>query len=144
MAETLNAAAKEKLPILFVVIDNGRAINTFTGDVAKNQDVFLQGQHYGVPGVKIDGQDLVGTLQVPPLPSILSPCQHVSMSACQHVSTSACQHVILSACQRVSMSACHRVMSACHPKLSHDHRRGAQSRTTFAPRARPSSRCTSL
>ncbi|KAJ1485364.1 pyruvate dehydrogenase [Baffinella frigidus] len=63
MAETLNAAAKEKLPILFVVIDNGRAINTFTGDVAKNQDVFLQGQHYGVPGVKIDGQDLVGTLQ---------------------------------------------------------------------------------
>lgn len=37
MAETLNAAAKEKLPILFVVIDNGRAINTFTGDVAKNQ-----------------------------------------------------------------------------------------------------------
>ena len=30
MAECLNAAAKENLPILFVVIDNGRAINTFT------------------------------------------------------------------------------------------------------------------
>ena len=29
MAECLNAAAKEKLPILFLVIDNGRAINTF-------------------------------------------------------------------------------------------------------------------
>jgi len=49
MAETLNAAAKENLPLLFVVIDNGRAINTFTQDVAKNSDVYLQGQHYGVP-----------------------------------------------------------------------------------------------
>jgi TPP-dependent pyruvate/acetoin dehydrogenase alpha subunit len=39
MAECLNAAAKEKLPILFLVIDNGRAINTFTPDVATNSDV---------------------------------------------------------------------------------------------------------
>lgn len=58
MAECLNAAAKENLPILFVVIDNGRAINTFTPDVATNSDVYLQGQHYGVPGVKLDGQNL--------------------------------------------------------------------------------------
>ena len=42
MAETLNAAAKEKLPLIFLVIDNGRAINTFTPDVAANSDVFLQ------------------------------------------------------------------------------------------------------
>lgn len=42
MAETLNAAAKEKLPLLFLVIDNGRAINTFTPDVAANSDVFAQ------------------------------------------------------------------------------------------------------
>lgn len=42
MAETLNAAAKEKLPLLFLVIDNGRAINTFTPDVAANSDVFEQ------------------------------------------------------------------------------------------------------
>lgn len=46
MAETLNAAAKEKLPLLFLVIDNGRAINTFTPDVAANSDVFLQVQRY--------------------------------------------------------------------------------------------------
>jgi TPP-dependent pyruvate/acetoin dehydrogenase alpha subunit len=44
MAECLNAAAKEGLPILFLVIDNGRAINTFTPDVATNSDVYLQGQ----------------------------------------------------------------------------------------------------
>lgn len=42
MAENLNAAAKEKLPLLFLVIDNGRAINTFTPDVAANSDVFAQ------------------------------------------------------------------------------------------------------
>jgi 2-oxoisovalerate dehydrogenase E1 component len=58
MSECLNAAAKEKLPILFVVIDNGRAINTFTPDIAQNNNVYQQGQHYGVPGIKIDGQKL--------------------------------------------------------------------------------------
>lgn len=63
MAECLNAAAKEKLPILFLVIDNGRAINTFTPDVAQNNDVFLQGLHYGVPGLLVDGQNMVDTIR---------------------------------------------------------------------------------
>jgi len=63
MAECLNAAAKENLPILFLVIDNGRAINTFTPDVAQNSDVFAQGEHYGVPGIKVDGSNLEDTLR---------------------------------------------------------------------------------
>ena len=63
MAECLNAAAKENLPILFICIDNGRAINTFTPDVAQNSDVFLQGEHYGVPGIKVDGSNLEDTLK---------------------------------------------------------------------------------
>jgi len=63
MAECLNAAAKEGLPILFLVIDNGRAINTFTPDVAVNANVFDQGKHYGVPGIKVDGQNLGDTLR---------------------------------------------------------------------------------
>merc|ERR1712185_590991 len=58
MAECLNAAAKENLPLLFIVIDNGRAINTFTPDVAANMDIFAQGEHYGVPGIKVDGISL--------------------------------------------------------------------------------------
>ena len=33
MAELLNAGAKDKLPLLVVFIDNGRATNTFTEDV---------------------------------------------------------------------------------------------------------------
>lgn len=63
MAECLNAAAKENLPIVFLVIDNGRAINTFTPDVAKNSDVYSQGKHYGVPGLVVDGQNMVDTLR---------------------------------------------------------------------------------
>lgn len=63
MAECLNAAAKENLPILFVVIDNGRAINTFTPDVAQNSEVFTQGSHYGVPGIKVDGGNLHDTMR---------------------------------------------------------------------------------
>merc|ERR1719310_431956 len=63
MAECLNAAAKEKLPLLFIVIDNGRAINTFTPDVAANMDIFAQGEHYGVPGIKVDGDSLEDTMK---------------------------------------------------------------------------------
>ena len=64
MAECLNAAAKENLPILFLVIDNGRAINTFTQDVATNQAVYRMGEHYGVPGALVDGQSMEDTLKV--------------------------------------------------------------------------------
>jgi TPP-dependent pyruvate/acetoin dehydrogenase alpha subunit/pyruvate/2-oxoglutarate/acetoin dehydrogenase E1 component len=54
-AELLNSAAKDNLPLLFLVIDNGRAINTFTQDIAQNSNVFEQGEHYGVPGLLVDG-----------------------------------------------------------------------------------------
>ncbi|KAL9188399.1 hypothetical protein ACHAXT_006777 [Thalassiosira profunda] len=56
-AELLNSAAKDNLPLLLIVIDNGRAINTFTGDVATNGKVYEQGKHYGVPGLFVDGHD---------------------------------------------------------------------------------------
>ena len=46
------------------MIDNGRAINTFTKDVAQNQEVFNQGKHYGVPGVLVDGQSVQDTMRV--------------------------------------------------------------------------------
>ena len=56
-AELLNNASKENLPLLLLVIDNGRAINTFTGDVAQNGEVYNQGKHYGVPGLLVDGNN---------------------------------------------------------------------------------------
>ncbi|GMI30055.1 hypothetical protein TeGR_g11168 [Tetraparma gracilis] len=63
MAEVLNSASKDKLPLLIVVIDNGRAINTFTPDVAQNSDVYKAGKHYGVPGVLVDGANAVDVVQ---------------------------------------------------------------------------------
>ena len=59
MAELLNSAAKDQLPLLTIVIDNGRAINTFTRDVAQNSNVFEQGKHYGVPGLLVNGLNAV-------------------------------------------------------------------------------------
>jgi TPP-dependent pyruvate/acetoin dehydrogenase alpha subunit/pyruvate/2-oxoglutarate/acetoin dehydrogenase E1 component len=59
MAELLNSAAKDQLPLLTIVIDNGRAINTFTRDVARNSNVFEQGAHYGVPGLLVNGMNPV-------------------------------------------------------------------------------------
>jgi len=59
MAELLNAASKDNLPLLVVVIDNGRAINTFTPDIAQNGNVYEQGKHYGVPGLLVDGMNTV-------------------------------------------------------------------------------------
>eukprot|EP00934_Nitzschia_sp_Nitz4_P000688 Nitzschia sp. Nitz4//scaffold175_size95217//45020//47751//NITZ4_004723-RA/size95217-augustus-gene-0.19-mRNA-1//1//CDS//3329538939//688//frame0 len=56
-AELLNAAAKDNLPLLLLVIDNGRAINTFTQDIATNSNVYEQGKHYGVPGLLVDGMN---------------------------------------------------------------------------------------
>jgi len=58
-AELLNSAAKDNLPLLLIVIDNGRAINTFTPDIAQNGNVFEQGKHYGVPGLLVNGNNPV-------------------------------------------------------------------------------------
>jgi TPP-dependent pyruvate/acetoin dehydrogenase alpha subunit len=53
----------EKLPILFVIIDNGRAINTYSPDVAYTNEAFKQGMHYGIPGIKVDGQAMEETVK---------------------------------------------------------------------------------
>eukprot|EP00550_Attheya_septentrionalis_P002704 CAMPEP_0198291538 /NCGR_PEP_ID=MMETSP1449-20131203/9035_1 /TAXON_ID=420275 /ORGANISM="Attheya septentrionalis, Strain CCMP2084" /LENGTH=816 /DNA_ID=CAMNT_0043990191 /DNA_START=18 /DNA_END=2468 /DNA_ORIENTATION=- len=57
MSELLNSAAKDNLPLLILTIDNGRAINTYTPDVAQNSNVYEQGKHYGVPGLLVDGNN---------------------------------------------------------------------------------------
>ena len=63
LAEVMNCAAKEKLPLLILCINNGRAINTFTPDVAQNSEVWKAGAHYGVPGAKVDGTNLQDVLR---------------------------------------------------------------------------------
>lgn len=55
LSSLLNTCSKLKLPLLIIIIDNGRAINTFTEDVAANTMQFTLGEHYGVPGLLVDG-----------------------------------------------------------------------------------------
>jgi deoxyxylulose-5-phosphate synthase len=59
LPEILNACSNQKLPLLIVIIDNGRAINTFTKDVASNTFKYTLGEHYQVPGVLVDGCNAV-------------------------------------------------------------------------------------
>ena len=50
MSELLNSASKDNLPLL---------INTFTGDVAKNGDIYCAGNHYSVPGIYVISANVV-------------------------------------------------------------------------------------
>ena len=59
LPEILNACSNQKLPLLVVIIDNGRAINTFTKDVASNTLKYTIGEHYEIPGVLVDGCNAV-------------------------------------------------------------------------------------
>ncbi|KAL7542715.1 hypothetical protein ACHAXR_013023 [Thalassiosira sp. AJA248-18] len=61
--ELLNACSKQNLPLLIIVIDNGRAINTFTKDVATNTMKYTLGKHYKVPGLLVDGLDAANVVK---------------------------------------------------------------------------------
>eukprot|EP00965_Chrysotila_dentata_P115085 3804836-Pleurochrysis_carterae.AAC.1 len=110
---SLNAAAKENLPLLFLVIDNGRAINTFTPDVATNNDVFLQApSHRSAPllhpvdGCRIESRRSVVDSGIPC--GRQSPWDHACASVRVRV-RAACEYVCASVrtCPRVR--ACARV-----------------------------------
>lgn len=59
LPELLNTCSVLKLPLLIIVVDNGRAINTFTKDVAANTMTYKLADHYQVPGILLDGLDAV-------------------------------------------------------------------------------------
>ena len=63
LPEILNACSNERLPLLIIIIDNGRAINTFTKDVATNVFKYTLGEHYNVPGVLVDGYNAVDVVK---------------------------------------------------------------------------------
>ena len=45
------------------MIDNGRAINTFTPDIATNSDIYKQGEHYGIPGILVNGENVADVIK---------------------------------------------------------------------------------
>lgn len=56
--ESMNIAAAWKLPVVFVIENNGVAITTLTEKATGTPDFYLRAQGYGMPGVQVDGQDV--------------------------------------------------------------------------------------
>jgi pyruvate dehydrogenase E1 component alpha subunit len=57
--ETLNMAALWKLPVLFVIENNGYGMGTAVRRAASVTDLASRAAAYGMPGVTVDGQDVV-------------------------------------------------------------------------------------
>jgi len=55
--ETLNLAALWKLPVLYVVENNGYAMSTATARGLANPNIADRAVAYGIPGVRVDGND---------------------------------------------------------------------------------------
>jgi len=59
LAETMNLAAVWKAPVIFVCENNGYGQFTATDEVTGGPGIFTRGEGYGVPGVLVDGEDVV-------------------------------------------------------------------------------------
>ena len=57
--EAMNMAAVMKLPVLFVCNNNGYAYSTPTDKQYAVKDLAVRGAAYGMPGVKVDGTDVL-------------------------------------------------------------------------------------
>jgi pyruvate dehydrogenase E1 component alpha subunit len=57
--ETLNMAGLWKLPCVFVIENNGYGMGTAIARAAAISDLWQRAASYGMPGVEVDGQDVV-------------------------------------------------------------------------------------
>jgi TPP-dependent pyruvate/acetoin dehydrogenase alpha subunit len=57
--ESLNMAAVWNLPVVFVLENNHYGVSTNIKDAAKLEDLSLRAQAYGMPGMRVDGFDVV-------------------------------------------------------------------------------------
>jgi pyruvate dehydrogenase E1 component alpha subunit len=57
--ESLNMASIWNLPVVFVLENNHYGVSTNIRDVAKVQDLSVRAQAYGIPGVRVDGFDVL-------------------------------------------------------------------------------------
>lgn len=62
--ESLNLAATLKLPIIFLLENNGIAITTNFDSVTLNTDIYKRAISYGIKSFQIDGQDVEATYNV--------------------------------------------------------------------------------
>lgn len=62
--ESLNIAALWKLPVLYVCENNSYGVNTPVSDAVSVKDVVERSAAYGVPGVIVDGNDVLAVYEV--------------------------------------------------------------------------------
>lgn len=60
----LNFAAVWKAPVVFVCIDNGWAISVPSADQSACESLADKAEAYGMPGIEVDGNDVLAALQV--------------------------------------------------------------------------------
>lgn len=62
--EAVNMAGAQRLPAIFVVVNNGWAISVPTNEQTAAQTFAQKGLGNGVPGVQVDGNDVIGVRKV--------------------------------------------------------------------------------
>ena len=61
--ESLNMASIWNLPIVFILENNHYGVSTNIRDVTKVKDLSVRAQAYGIPGVRVDGFDVLAVYQ---------------------------------------------------------------------------------
>ncbi len=61
--ESLNMAAVWNLPIVFVLENNQYAVSTHVSQSVKIDDLSIRAASYGIPGVRVDGFDVIAVLE---------------------------------------------------------------------------------
>lgn len=61
--EGLNMAAVWNLPVVFVLENNHYGVSTNIKDAAKIEDLSIRAQGYGIPGIRVDGFDVLAVYQ---------------------------------------------------------------------------------